>query len=250
MGTFIRLLMKLPIFKPLLRLLIGALAIPLFRLFLRRILKLQNLDAELEKDLEHWFRGSLLLLVATANMEDTLFGWIPQVLGWGDPASEGTGFDGKSGVFFMAMRIMLAIGVTEAMPDQELFSIIHPGPPKLRFPKGRRIQALREQCWPFFKGLICQHLNRSSQVLAILSAIFSGSTGWTCYVLACIQYLIIGLVTSKDRALDVLSEFDKQIKIRRRQLVEDLHLAPAGTSEKQPDPTKEQPPPASETPPG
>jgi hypothetical protein len=117
---------------------------------------------------------------------------------------------------------MLAIWVTEAMPDQELFSILHPGPPKLSFPKGKRRQACREQCWPFLRGILCQHLNRSSQVFAILAAIFPGQAGWTCYTLAIVQYLIIGLVTSKDKVLNVLSEFDRQVEKRRQWLIDEL----------------------------
>jgi hypothetical protein len=36
------------------------------------------------------------------------------------------------------------------------------------------------------------------------------------------QYLIIGLVTSRDKALDVLNEFDRHVAIRRRELVEEF----------------------------
>ena len=49
--------------------------------------------------------------------------------------------------------------------------------------------------------------------------------GWTCYLLAITQYLIIGLVTSRDRAMDVLSEFDRAVAQRRRELIEEFHLA-------------------------
>jgi hypothetical protein len=210
MGAFLR-----PLFKPLIRFVVGMIAIPLFRLFLKRVVRVHELDQELEKDLEQWFRGSLLLLVATANMEEALFGWIP------------IDFGAKGDVIGAALRLMLAIGVTEAMPDQELFSILHPGPPKLSFPKGRRWQACREQCWPLLRGILCQHLNRSSQVFAILAAVFVGPAGWVCYGLAISQYLIIGLVTSKDKVLDVLSEFDKQVERRRQWLLDELQESAA-----------------------
>src|SRR5580704_12095475 len=62
--------------RPLIRLLVGFIAIPLFRVFLRRVIHMQRLDTELTKDLEQWVRGSLLLLLATANVEYALFGAI------------------------------------------------------------------------------------------------------------------------------------------------------------------------------
>ena len=58
-----------PLLKPIVRLFLGFVAIPIFRLFVRRVVKVQELDEELEKDLEQWFRGTLLLLLATKNME-------------------------------------------------------------------------------------------------------------------------------------------------------------------------------------
>ena len=65
-----------PVLRPLTRVIVGAIAIPAFRLVLQRILRVQDIDDELEKDLEQWFRGSLLLLAATANMEHLVFGWL------------------------------------------------------------------------------------------------------------------------------------------------------------------------------
>ncbi|MBA3315666.1 MAG: hypothetical protein M3552_13805 [Planctomycetota bacterium] len=167
MGWLVRLLLPMqilrPVIKPVTRLLIGALAIPLFRLFLRRVVRLQELDRELEKDLEQWFRGSLLLLVATANMEHVLFGWVSEVFTLNlqdDHAWVAVGF-----------RLLLAIGVIESMPDQALFAIIHPGPSAIKFRRGVPCFGLKEQCWPYLKGTLCQHLNRSSPVLAIMAAI-------------------------------------------------------------------------------
>jgi hypothetical protein len=48
--------------------------------------------------------------------------------------------------------------------------------------------------------------------------------GWVCYLMAITQYLIIGLVTSRDRALDVLSEFDRAVAQRRNELIEEFKL--------------------------
>jgi hypothetical protein len=203
MGTLLR---------PVIRLLVGFIAIPLFRMFLRRVIHLQRLDTELTKDLEQWVRGSLLLLVTTQNVEYALFGEFLDNLG-------------KEYVWLsLGMRLLLAVGVIESMPDQALFSIIHPGPSRLLFPRGRRLEAVREQWWPFCKGLVWRHLDRSSSVFAIMAVIFGAPThtvvGWVCYGLAIVQFLIIGLVSSRDKALDVLKEFDQQIKLRRVDLAE------------------------------
>ena len=230
MGVLIRLLMRTsllrPLLKPGMRLLVGVLAIPLFRWFLRRVVRLQELDRELEKDLEQWFRGSLLLLIATANMERLLFDWVPLDLrenhAW----------------VAVAFRLLLAIGVIEAMPDQQLFSIIHPGPQPLAPRRGRPWFGLKGQIKPYLKGMLCQHLARSSPVLAIMAAIFGGNphsaaevdhcvVGWVCYGLAITQYLIIGLVTSRDMAVDALSEFDRQVALRREDLAKEVDRATA-----------------------
>ena len=271
--------MNLPLFRsmlrPITRVFVGLIAIPIFRFIMRRVFRLQDLDDELEKDLEQWFRGALLLLAASANMEHLLFGWMAR-LDWMDRIDWLT----------MGLRLMLAIGVIEAMPDQELFAVIHPGPPKIK--RGRNVVAeVWRQKWAFFKGFVCQHLNRSSPVLAMMVAIVGAElpslaetqddllrhsstsawsvvlpigsltpastafsyalvaetepeitamvrdyrkhwerwmVGWVCYVLAITQYLIIGLVTSRDRAMDVLSEFDRAVAQRRRELIEEFHL--------------------------
>lgn len=216
-GGFFRILFANPYFrnllKPLTRFFIGLIAIPIFHLILNKIVRVQEIDEELEKDLEQWFRGSLLLLAATANMEAALFGWVPLSL------------QGTEGWVLMGFRIMLAIGVIEAMPDQELFSIIHPGPPALKLSREYGIiRELKEKWRAILKGVVCQHINRSSPVFAILAAIAVDTVGWVCYTIAITQYLIIGLVTSRDRALDVLSEFDRQVTLRRRELIEEFDL--------------------------
>lgn len=217
MSSLFRILMGVPILRPILkpvtRLFISLIAIPVFRLILRKVFRLQDMDAELEKDLEQWFRGALLLFIATRNMEEALFGWVT------------LSFEGDYGWITMGLRLLLAIGVVEGMPDQELFAIIHPGPPKIKFTRKRSfLQQVREIAWPFTRGILCQHLNRSSPVFAIMAAVAPGWVGWTCYLLAITQYLIIGLVTSRDRAMDVLSVFDRQVAERREDLIREFHL--------------------------
>ena len=279
--------MNLPLFKsvlrPITRVMVGVIAIPIFRFIMRKVFRLQDLDDELEKDLEQWFRGALLLLAASANMEHLLFGWMDR-LDWMD----------RMDWLTMGLRLMLAIGVIEAMPDQELFAVIHPGPPKIK-PGRSAIKEFWRMKWKFLKGFVCQHLNRSSPVLAMMTAIVGAQlltpsesdlaklqraadldwsycqqigsispaqtaiglqvyqqnidgmsdfyerdliemkvqyqrnwerwmVGWTCYLMAITQYLIIGLVTSRDRALDVLSEFDRAVAERRRELIEEFQI--------------------------
>ncbi len=204
-----------PVLRPLTRFVIGVIAVPLFRIFLKKVVRLQDLDAELEKDFEQWFRGSLLLLCATRNMEALLFPWVSA-----EYQSQGERY-----WVMVGLRLLLAVGVIEAMPDQELFAVIHPGPPRVRLSKQHGYwRGIRENFWPVAKGLLCQHLNRSSPVFAILAAIAPGGIGWTCFGIAIAQYLIIGLVTSRDKALNVLSEFDRQVAIRRRELVEEFEI--------------------------
>lgn len=201
-----------PLLKPVIRLFLGFIAIPIFRLFVRRVVKVQEIDEELEKDLEQWFRGALLLLLATANMESLVFGWVSE-----ETRSE-------RALLFMAGRLLLAIGVVEGMPDQSLFALIYPGPQPPKIEKGRVIWSLIRYIPKFFKGLICQHLNRSSPVFAILAVIYDNEIGWICYGLALAQYLLIGLVTSKDKALNVLQKFDAAVEQQRHQLEAELDL--------------------------
>ncbi|MDA0833047.1 MAG: DNA topoisomerase I [Planctomycetota bacterium] len=208
-----------PVLRPLTRLIVGFIAIPLFRFFMKRVLRVNVIDAELEKDLEQWVRGSLILLVATRNMEELLFGWASFLQS-----------DGEWYWILVGMRVMLAIGVIEMMPDQELFTIIHSGPPKLKFQRKERwFPQIRGYCFPFCRGLLCKHLSRSSPVFAILAAAAPGRLGWACFFLAITQYLIIGLVTSRDKAADVLSEFDRQVARRRRELQEEFAGNPQET---------------------
>jgi len=216
----------LPVLKPASRLLAGLIAIPAIQLFRRRVVR-KEFDEELEKDIDEWIRGSLLLLLATANAEAWLNFQFAEKwnINWFDEW------------WMTAGRLLLAVGVIEAMPDQQLFAIIHPGPPTPRYIKALGLWgSIREQFKPIAKGLICQYLNRSSAVYVIMAAIFGGYDpaaevmpeaqiiGWVCYVLAITQYLIIGLVTSRDRALDVLSEFDRKVAERRQELIEEFDI--------------------------
>ncbi|HEY4261189.1 MAG TPA: DNA topoisomerase I [Schlesneria sp.] len=200
-----------PLLKPMVRLFLGFIAIPIFRMFVRRVVRVNDLDEELEKDLEQWFRGALLLLIATQNMESTIFGWVrPET---------------RESVFFMGGRLLLAIGVIEGMPDQSLFALIYPGPQPPKIERGRVILSLIRYLPSLGKGLICQHLNRSSPVLAILAVIWPDQTvGWVCYGMAIGQYLLIGLVASKDKALGVLQKFDEAVARQRQEIENEIHM--------------------------
>ena len=203
-----------PIIRPCTRWMVGFVAIPAFRVLRRKVANQKAWDKEFEKDVEQWFRAALLLFAATKNFESWLGGLLSvhfehdiSVTNW----------------WITAGRVLLAIGVIESMPDQQLFSIIHPGPRPLSFDGTLSVwQNFRSQVGPFLKGVVCQHLNRSSPMLAILAVFFGGTVGWVCYFLAILQYLVIGLVTSRDKALDVLSEYDQQVAFRRNVLIEDL----------------------------
>ena len=215
-GNLIRWAVLRPLLKPLTRILVGLIAIPLFRLVVKKGMRMAKVEEELENDLEQWFRAALILLVATANMEHLLFGWVPLDL---------DGDQSWIGVFF---RLLLVIGVIELMPDQALFSVLHSGP--MGLPVGKRmVQEIWAERMKWLKKTGCMHLNRSSPVLAMMSAIFGGDPdspaaviGWVCYFLAITQYLIIALITSADKAGDLLSTFDQAIAEQREDLVEEF----------------------------
>ncbi len=210
---FLKPLLK-PFVRPAARVIAGLIAIPLFRRFRRDVVRLQDLDEELEKDIDEWFRGALLLLLATANMERSIGDWL------------NFHFDiAIDHWWVVAGRLLLAVGVIEAMPDQELFAIIHSGPPRPYYDRALGlVGSLKVQAGPMFRGLCALHLKRSSPVFVIMAAIFHDTVGWVCYFLAIIQYLIIGLITSRDKALDLLTQFDRQVAERRRDLIEEFHL--------------------------
>lgn len=215
-GNLIRWAILRPLLKPLTRIVVGLIAIPIFRFVMRRGMRMAQVERELEQDLEEWFRAALILLVATANMEALLFGWVPLDL---------DGDQSWVGIFF---RLLLVVGVIELMPDQALFSVLHAGPIKLPFGKGF-FRKMWEGRVKFLKDAGCMHLNRSSPVLAMMSAIFGGGgsatadlIGWVCYFLAIAQYLIIALITTSDKAGDLLNEFDEAVSQRRQDLVKEF----------------------------
>lgn len=197
-----------PLVKPLARFIVSLVAVPMFRSVVRNVVRTKDLDRELQRDLEQWFRGAVLLLAASANMEAIIFGWVPPEVR-----------DEKWWIW--VTRLLLAMGVIESMPDQALFSIIHPGPPKPEFDRRRPIRSVVNYIPKLLRGLINQHLNRSSPVLAIMSVIFDGRLGWICFGLCLAQYLVIGLVSSRDRAIDILQAFEAAVDRQRRELIDD-----------------------------
>lgn len=208
-----------PVLRPLVRFLAGFLIIPILRAVRSRVTPGRRWDAEIEKDVEQWVRGSLVLLLATKNVEEVLTAWILQ---------EGLAIDLEKW-WIVAGRLLLAIGVIEMMPDQELFRLIHPGPPRLRWPPGMSLkQCMAMQAWPLARGLACLHLSRSSPVFTILAVIFSGTVGWVFYSLAIAQYLVIGLVTSRDKVVDALTRFDREFARKRRDLFQEFDLQSPG----------------------
>ena len=214
-----------PIFRPLTRTLAAVIAIPAFRWFLKRVLRLEEIDEETEKDLVEWFKASVVLLLATRNFENIFVKWF-------DPTIQDVQLvaDGSLNWVVTGGRLLLAIACVESMPDQRLFAIIHPGPPKLNYDRSQSWRHNVQRQWkPFALGLLCQHLNRTSPMLAIMAVIVQGTVGWICFAIAIAQYLIIGLVTSRDRAIDVLLTFDKKVEEARQQIIEDFHIRPQDT---------------------
>ncbi len=204
-----------PVLRPVARFVAGLIAIPLLRAVRARVYRNPAWDEELEKDLEQWFRSSLLLFLATKNVEQAIAAWI---------TTRELDIDLRHW-WIAGGRLLLAISVIETMPDQQLFSLIHPGPPRPRWFSGLGLWGnLRVQAWPMLRGILCLHLSRSSPVFAILAVIFSGWEGWVFFTLAIAQYLIIGLATSRDRALDVLSQFDRQVARQRRELIHEFDI--------------------------
>lgn len=270
MWSLFRLLMDVsllkPIVRPISRLVVGSVAVPFFRWFIKRVLRFGTLDNELEKDLEQWFRGALILLLATQNIETALFPWVEPVIhsrftqsapldpsvtnpANDEPAPSELSTSGQThtepptvaavpsasmlevsqndyGWILLGFRVMLAIGVIQMMPDQELFALMHSRPPKHNFDRKQKWwPQIKSESWPFLKGHLSLHLNKSSPVFAILAAIAPGLPGWICYGMALIQYLIIGLVTTQDKALNALGLLDQQAQQRRQELIAEFELA-------------------------
>ena len=215
MGNLVTWIFHLPgvrlITKPITRLLLRLIAIPIFKFLLKYLLRIEVISAELEKDLSQWFRASVLLLFATYNMEEILF---PSKL------LDDRKFDD---VIVFALRLFLAIGCIEGMPDQELFRFIHPGPPKLKSKGFMAVcRELRQNWRAWLWGIFSIHLSRASPVFAIVTVFKLGTAGWVCYGLAVTQYLIVGLATSRDKAMDVVASFDAEVAARRAELLTEL----------------------------
>lgn len=226
MGNLVHWLFNLPgirlITKPITRMLLKLIAIPVFRFLLKYLLRVDVISQELEKDLSQWFRASVLLLFATHNMEEILF----------QTSTREFKHETAAEAFSFGLRLFLAIGCIEGMPDQELFRFIHPGPPKLKSKKfGAIVQELRQNWRAWLWGVACIHLSRASPVFAIITVFQVGPTGWACYWLAVAQYLVIGLATSRDKAIDVLTSFDAEVAARRAELLSELQsTAPVETT--------------------
>ncbi len=199
--------------KPITRMLLKLIAIPIFRFLLKYLLRVDVISQELEKDLSQWFRASVLLLFATHNMEEILF----------QTSTREFKHESVIDAVSFGLRLFLAIGCIEGMPDQELFRFIHPGPPKVKSKKfGDFVRELRQNWRAWLWGVACIHLSRSSPVFAIITVFQVGPVGWVCYWLAVAQYLAIGLTTSRDKAIDVLTSFDAEVAARRAQLLSEL----------------------------
>lgn len=222
-GIFSNLIFK-PILRPILRILSGALAIPAFRFVMRRLLRRKKLSTEMERDLEQWFRGAVILLAATANLEDFLFGWLP----WhksDDPW------------LTLMLRLLLAIGVIESMPDQDIFGILHHGPPKAKLTSRSGWKDIWHRRREFLRGLGIMHLKRSSPVFVIMTVTFGNApgtrefvVGWIFYGLAVAQYLIIGLITERDRIAGLLTQFDRSADAIRKEIMSQENAASSDQS--------------------
>lgn len=211
-GIFSNFIFK-PVLRPVFRVLSGFIAIPIFRFVLRHVFRKRHMSKELEKDLEQWFRGAIILLAATANLEDFLFGWLP----W---------HRNEEPWFTMLLRLVLAVGVIEHMPDQEVFGILHRGPPKLKLTSKSGWREAWERKREIFRGIGVLHLKRSSPVFVIMAVIFGDDpgtrdfiVGWVFYGLALIQYLIIGVITDGDRIHGLLRQFDKSASEIRKEML-------------------------------
>lgn len=225
-GIFRNLVFK-PVLRPIFRILTGLLAIPLFRFVARHCFRQKTLSKEMQRDLELWFRGAVILLAATANLEDFLFGWLP----W---------HKSEDPWLTMLLRLLLAVGVIENMPDQELFGILHRGPPKVKLTSRSGWKEVWRRRREILGGVGVLHLKRSSPVFVIMTVIFGGAPGtrefmigWVFYSLAVVQYLIIGLITESDRLPGLLKQFDESADaIRKEILTKENSPAPPSSDKK------------------
>lgn len=224
-GWLLRILALRLLARPTLRLCVGLAAVPAFRFIRRRCFQLHEVNAHLEKDIELWFRGSVVLLAATANMEHFLFGWVPLDL------------QGEYAWLVVGLRLLLAISVVELMPDQDVFALLHPGPPRFDQLIAMGWREIGRKHRELLHGLWCLHLRRSSPVLAIMAAIFGGPPGsdhhfigWVCYGVAITQFLLIGIMTNRDRALESLPQITRRLEEARQEALEELELEPGDLS--------------------
>lgn len=209
-----------PVLRPIFRIVVGLLAIPAFRLVMRVCFRQKTLSKEMQRDFELWFRGAVILLAATANLEDFLFGWLP----W---------HKSEDPWLTMLLRLLLAIGVIETMPDQNIFGILHRGPPEIELSRWGCWREIWRRRWDILRGVGVLHLRRSSPVFVIMTVIF-GSTpgtaefivGWVFYGFAVTQYLIIGMITEGDRLTGLLAQFDRSADEIRSEIQKDEQKSP------------------------
>jgi len=228
-GIFTNVLFK-PVLRPIIRVVTGLVAIPVFRFLLRRVFRVQANDAELERDLEMWFRGAIIMLAATANLEDVLFDWLPWHAQEDDTVWQ-----------TLLLRLLLAVGVIESMPDEDVFCILHRGPPKLKLTTRQGWADAWHRKRDIGRGLAILHLRRSSPVFVIMAVIFGGpagtvrhTVGWWCYGFAIAQYLIIALITQRDRITGLLEAFDRTAHTIRNDLMADGSASSAVVSDGEP----------------
>lgn len=223
-----------PVMRPVVRLVCGLIAIPLFRFLMRRVFRVQVHNGEMERDLERWFRGALLMLAATANLEHFLFGWSKW---WSEQ-------DATKEIVWqtLALRLLLAVGVIESMPDEDIFSVVHRGPPKLKLTSLAGLREAWSRKLEILKGIGVLHLRRSSPVFLIMAVILGGkpgevlhTVGWWCYGLAITQYLIIALITQRDKFEGILDVFDRNTNAMRDALVVQCAGASTAVSDGDPD---------------
>lgn len=205
-----------PVLRPVVRLVCGLVAIPLFRLVTRKVFRVHTTNVEMERDLENWFRGSVIMLAATANLEEFLLGWNP----WYQRQDEAHTIVWQT----LLLRLMLAVGVIESMPDEDVFSIVHRGPPKLKLTTLAGWREFWRRKGEVLKGLGVLHLRRSSPVLLIMAVILGPPMvprhiGWWCYGLAITQYLIIALITQRDRLTGLMEAFDRETATVRTEIL-------------------------------
>lgn len=208
------------ILRPVTRSLFGWLIAPVSRV-IRVVPGLRRLDGETIQDIHQWMRGSVLLFFATKNVESLLFGDALQHI------SE------EHRVLTLIPRFLLALSVIETMPDQDVFGLIHN---RMGLGIDRKSEWLPQfkMCFkPMLKKLLCQHLNRSSCVFAIIATIAPGWIGWTAFGLAVSQYLIIGLITTRDEARSALDRFDEMVARRRTEFMSEFEIVDRRSTEEE-----------------